>query len=75
MIEITPEVFKHGMKELLLRCETPSANEEDVNLAIFEGAMLMCAVLSQVGYKEGSGLFIEMCKTASQSNNAVKSQN
>lgn len=73
MIEITPDVLKQGMNELLIRCKTPSA--EDINLAVFEGVMLMCAVLSQVGYKEGAGLFIEMCKTASQSNNAVISQN
>jgi len=75
MTEITPEVFKHSMNELLIRCKNPSARDEDVNVAIFEGAILMCAVLSQVGYKEGAELFIEICRTASQSNSVIISQN
>lgn len=75
MTEMTPEAFKHGMNEFLLRCKNPRVNDEDVNVAIFEGAILMCVVLSQVGYKKGAELFIEMCRTVSQSNNPIISQN
>lgn len=71
MSEITPEVFNHGMGELLSCCKNPSISEEDRNIAIFEGAILMCAVLSQIGYRDGAEFFIEMCRIASHSRDTV----
>ncbi len=71
MPKITPEVFKHGMSELLSRCKDPSTSEEGANVAVFEGAILMCAALSQIGYRDGAEIFIEMCRFVSQTRKAV----
>lgn len=60
---ITPEVFKHGMNNLLMQCKEPSASNADIYHAIYEGTRLMCATLQQLGYEEGVKIFEELCLT------------
>lgn len=60
---ITPEVFKHGMNNLLMSCKEPSVSNADIYHAIYEATFLMCATLQQLGYKEGVKIFEELCLT------------
>lgn len=60
---ITPELFQSYMDKLLMQCKVPSVSNADIYNAIYEGTFLMCAVLSQLGYKEGIKMFEEICMT------------
>lgn len=58
---ITPEIFQFGMNKLLTHCKEPLANNADIYHSIYEATLFMCAVLRQLGYKEGIKIFEELC--------------
>lgn len=58
---ITPEVFKHNMNNLLIRCKEPSISNAYLFHLIYKGTRLMCATLRQLGYTDGIDLFEELC--------------
>lgn len=60
---ITPEVFKHGMNNLLMCCKEPSISNACLFHSIYKGTRLMCATLRQLGYTEGIDTFEELCMT------------
>lgn len=59
--QITQEIFRKYMHSLLVRCKQPLAGNADIYHAIYEGTLLMCATLRQLGYAEGINLFEELC--------------
>ncbi|MDG6027344.1 MAG: hypothetical protein E3K40_11675 [Candidatus Brocadia sp.] len=60
---ITPELFQSYMNKLLMQCKEPSVSNADIYHAIYEATFLMCATLSQLGYKGGIEIFEELCMT------------
>lgn len=60
---ITPELFQSYMNKLLMQCKEPSVGNAEIYNAIYEGTFLMCAALTQLGYKGGIEIFEELCMT------------
>ncbi|CAG0943480.1 hypothetical protein BROC_02309 [Candidatus Brocadiaceae bacterium] len=65
---ITPDVFHSYMNKLLLECKEASVSNADIYHAIYEATFLMCATLSQLGYKEGIEAFERLCMTPKHEN-------
>ena len=60
---INPEIFKHCMNDLLMRCKEPSISNACLFHSIYKGTLLMCATLRQLGYAEGIDIFERLCMT------------
>jgi len=75
--QITHEIFRKYMHSLLVRCKQPLVSNADIYNAIYEGTLLMCSTLRQLGYKEGIEIFEKICLTPrpEKSRNLVASLN